>query len=114
MAKQDILKKNLASFGQKPAKTTESKLQEEVAAEPASTPVQKQKRPVGRPKVYHGGIERTSITLEPEMMGKLRMLCLEQRRQIRDVIEEALQDYLAKFESEHGAIRVPSIYRDKS
>ena len=50
---------------------------------------------------------------EPEMMGKLRMLCLEHRRQIRDVIEEALQEYLTKFESEHGTIRVPSTYRDK-
>lgn len=113
MAKQDILKKNLASFGQKPSKVAEPKPQEEVASEPASTQVPKQKRPVGRPKVYYRGIERTSITLEPEMMGKLRMLCLEHRRQIRDVIEEALQEYLTKFESEHGAIRVPATYRDK-
>ncbi len=113
MAKQDILKKNLATFGQKPNKTIEPKSQKEVAAEPVSTSAPKQKRPVGRPKVYYGGIERTSITLEPEMMGKLRMLCLEQRRQIRDVIEEALQEYLIKFESEHGSIRVPATYRDK-
>lgn len=113
MGKQDKLKQQLESFVQKPVKTAEPTPKAEPVKEHTSSPTPKAKRPVGRPKVYHGGIERTSITLEPEMMGKLRMLCLEQRRQIRDVIEEALQDYLTKFESEHGAIRVPSIYRDK-
>ena len=113
MGKQDKLKQQLENFVQKPVKTAEQTPKEEPVTEPTSSSVPKSKRPVGRPKVYYGGIERTSITLEPEIMGKLRMFCLEQRRQIRDVIEEALQDYLTKFESEHGTIRVPATYRNK-
>ena len=99
MGKQDKLKQQLESFVQKPVKTAEPTPKAEPVKEPTGSPTPKAKRPVGRPKVYYGGIERTSITLEPEM--------------IRDVIEEALQEYLTKYESEHGTIRVPATYRDK-
>lgn len=109
MSKQDMLKKNLANFGQKPVKTEDA-----TQPEPASvsdTPQTPTKRSAGRPKVHDAGTERTSITLDPIVMGKLRMLCLEQRRQLRDVIEEALKDYFERFEAEHGNIRVPATYR---
>lgn len=71
-----------------------------------------EKRSAGRPKVHKKGLERTSITLDPEVMGKLRVLCLEHGRQLRDIIEESLIKYFREYEKEHGEIRVPDIYRD--
>ena len=71
-----------------------------------------EKRSAGRPKVHKKGLERTSITLDPEVMGKLRVFCLEHGRQLRDIIEESLIKYFREYEKEHGEIRVPDIYRD--
>lgn len=111
MSKQDELKKNLANFGKKPVKVDDTVKEEPVQS--SDEPQPQAKRGAGRPKVHDAGTERTSITLDPIVMGKLRMMCLEQRRQLRDVIEEALKEYFERFEAEHGTIRVPATYRNK-
>ena len=57
-------------------------------------------------------LERTSITLSPEVMGKLRSLGLNTGRQLNSIIEEALVKYFESYERKHGEINVPEIYRN--
>lgn len=68
-------------------------------------------RSVGRPK-EHEPYEKTTVTFPSEMMGKLRMLCVYEGRQIREVLEEALGRLIDEYEQEHGAIRVPPRFRN--
>lgn len=70
-----------------------------------------EKRSAGRPKVHKKGLERTSITLDPEVMGKLRSLALNTGRQLNAIIEEALLDYFKGYEKKNGEIVIPEIYR---
>ena len=67
----------------------------------------------GRPTVRTKGTARTSITLDPEVMGKLRYLALNTGRQLNGIIEEALVKYFENYEKKHGQITVPEIYRYK-
>lgn len=69
------------------------------------------KKGVGRPK-EHDKLEKTTVAFEPELMGKLRMLCLQDGVQIREVLGEALERYISEYEQEHGSIRVPSRFRE--
>ena len=66
----------------------------------------------GRPIVRTKGTARTSITLDPEVMGKLRYLALNTGRQLNSIIEEALVKYFENYEKKHGEITVPEIYRN--
>jgi hypothetical protein len=70
-----------------------------------------ERRPVGRPKVNTKPLERTSITLDPEVMGKLRSLALNTGRQLNSIIEEALVKYFDSYERKNGEIVIPEIYR---
>ncbi len=66
----------------------------------------------GRPAVRTKGTARTSITLDPEVMGKLRYLALNTGRQLNGIIEEALVKYFESYEKKHGEITVPDFYRN--
>lgn len=70
------------------------------------------RKAAGRPVVRHKGTARTSITLDPEVMGKLRYLALNTGRQLNGIIEEALVKYFESYERKHGEITVPDIYRN--
>ena len=70
------------------------------------------RKATGRPVVRHKGTARTSITLDPEVMGKLRYLALITGRQLNGIIEEALVKYFESYERKHGEITVPEIYRN--
>ena len=70
------------------------------------------KKASGRPTVKTKGTARTSITLDPEVMGKLRYLALNTGRQLNGIIEEALVKYFEGYEKKHGEIIVPEIYRN--
>lgn len=72
-----------------------------------------EKRSVGRPKVHENSTERTSISLDSEVMGKLRMLALLSGKQLSNVIEEALVKHFSAYEKKNGEIPVPDIYRKK-
>lgn len=65
----------------------------------------------GRPKVHARPLERTSITLDSEVMGKLRSLALNTGRQLNAIIEDALIDYFKSYEKKNGEIVIPEIYR---
>lgn len=65
----------------------------------------------GRPTVRSKGTARTSITLDPEVMGKLRVLGLNTGRPLNGIIEEALIKYFEIYEKNNGEIIVPEIYR---
>ena len=69
-------------------------------------------RSSGRPTVRTKGTARTSITLDPEVMGKLRYLALNTGRQLNGIIEEALVKYFENYERKHGDLIVPEIYRN--
>ena len=66
----------------------------------------------GRPTVRTKGTARTSITLDSEVMGKLRYLALNTGRQLNGIIEEALVKYFENYERRHGDLIVPEIYRN--
>ena len=70
------------------------------------------RKAAGRPVVRSKGTARTSITLSPEVMGKLRSLALNTGRQLNDIIEESLTRYFENYEKRHGEITVPEIYRN--
>ena len=70
------------------------------------------KKASGRPTVKTKGTARTSITLDPEVMGKLRYLALNTGRQLNGIIEEALVKYFEGYEKKHGEITVPEFYRN--
>ena len=69
------------------------------------------RKATGRPTVRKKGTARTSITLDPEVMGKLRYLALNTGRQLNGIIEEALVKYFENYEKKHGDLTVPEIYR---
>lgn len=69
------------------------------------------RKATGHPVVRHKETARTSITLDPEVMGKLRYLALNTGRQLNGIIEEALVKYFENYEKKHGEITVPEIYR---
>lgn len=69
------------------------------------------KKAAGRPKVHARPLERTSITLDSVVMGKLRSLALNTGRQLNSIIEDALLDYFKGYEKKNGEIVVPEIYR---
>ena len=93
-------------------------VQGRAASEDAVTPFERansplpERRSAGRPKVHAKPLERTSITLSPEVMGKLRSLGLNTGRQLNSIIEEALVKYFESYERKHGEINVPEIYRN--
>lgn len=70
------------------------------------------RKATGRPTVRSKGTARTSITLSPEVMGKLRYLALNTGRLLNGIIEEALIKYFENYEKKHGEITVPEIYRN--
>ncbi len=70
-----------------------------------------ERRSAGRPKVHVRPLERTSITLDPEVMGKLRSLALNTGRQLNSIIEESLESYFESYEKKNGEIVIPEIYR---
>ena len=70
------------------------------------------RKSTGHPTVRTKGTARTSITLDPEVMGKLRYLALNTARQLNGIIEEALVKYFENYEKKHGEITVPEIYRN--
>lgn len=69
------------------------------------------RKATGRPAVRKKSSARTSITLDPEVMGKLRYLALNTGRQLNGIIEEALIKYFETYEKKYGEIIVPEIYR---
>ena len=70
------------------------------------------RKATGRPVVRSKGTARTSITLSPEVMGKLRSLALNTGRQLNEIIEESLVKYFEGYEKKHGEITVPEFYRN--
>ena len=70
------------------------------------------RKATGHPVVRHKETARTSITLDPEVMGKLRYLALNTGRQLNGIIEEALVKHFENYEKKHGELTVPEIYRN--
>lgn len=102
MPKKDFTE-GLQNFVKKPEK--------EVEPQQAETSEREKPKTVGRPK-EHEPYEKTTVTFPAEMMGKLRMLCLYEGKQIREILEEALGKLLDEYEQEHGSIRVPPRFRE--
>lgn len=107
MAKKDFAN-DLQNFVRKGEKEPEK---ENVTPEPV-VPKEHKPRGVGRPK-EHEPYEKTTVTFPPELMGKLKVMCLYQGKQIREVLADALEKYIIEYEQEHGVIRVPPRFRDK-
>ena len=46
-------------------------------------------------------------------MGKLKVMCLYEGKQIREILATALDNYINEYEQKHGAIRIPARFRDE-
>ena len=110
MAKKDLMA-GLEAFGEKPQKAQKQAVQASDEAPVVPTPPTQEKRSVGRPKKDENERRRTSISLSSITMGKLRKLGFELDLELSTIIEDALTMYFQKYESEHGAIRVPERFR---
>ena len=103
-----MAKKNFATDLQNFVKKGEKEIEKSV---PATEPKQAQKtKGVGRPR-EHEPYEKTTVTFPPELMGKLKVLCLYEGKQIREVLEECLGRYISEYEQQHGVMRVPPRFR---
>ena len=106
-----MAKKNFANDLQNFVRKGEKEQEPEKEVPAVETPKEIKPRGVGRPK-EHEPYEKTTVTFPPEMMGKLKVMCLYQGKQIREVLADALDKYINEYEQEHGAIRVPPRFRN--
>ena len=102
MAKKDFTK-GLQEFVKKPEVEKESQV--------SNTNEKAKPKAVGRPKEHEEKMMKTTVTFPAEKMGKLRALCLNEGKQIREVLEEGLDKVIEDYEKEHGLIRVPKAYK---
>lgn len=58
----------------------------------------------GRPKTNHTGVRATFI-VEADTLEKVRALAYWERAQIKDILDEALNDYLREYEKNNGTIK---------
>jgi len=70
------------------------------------------KKSVGRPKEHEQKMLKTTLTLPAEKMGKLRILAVNEGRQLREILEEGLDKVIEEYEASHGRIRIPKIYQE--
>lgn len=73
----------------------------------------KRRRNVGRPRKGETGKQtnevRATFIVDPEIVRKLKYVSLAEGFLLKDVIAEALNNYLDSWESENGRIRLPKI-----
>ncbi len=56
------------------------------------------------PPAQRTGSVTTCFKVDATLLAKLKAVAYWDRRKIKDVLEFALEDYLAKYEAEHGPI----------
>lgn len=106
-----MAKKDFASDLQNFVKKGEKEKEIENVAPAAETQKERKPRGVGRPK-EHEPYEKTTVTFPPELMGKLKVMCLYEGKQIREILATALDNYINEYEQKHGVIRIPARFRD--
>ena len=99
---------DLTEFAGKPKKTVSNSAQQD-----SEDTISEEKKSVGRPRTHKQGLLKTTVTFPPELMGKLRVLALNEGKQIREILEEGLVMIIEEYENKHGLIRVPEIFRSK-
>lgn len=60
----------------------------------------------GRPKKDNKG-ERSTFIVDPEIMKKIKYICLVDGKMQMEVIDEALTNYIKSWEADNGRIRLP-------
>lgn len=61
------------------------------------------KKPVGRPKMSEGEM-RATFVVNKNQLEKIRHIAYCEDIHIKDVIKDALDDYIAKYEYKHGVV----------
>lgn len=76
------------------------------------------KRPVGRPKInthkttstsqegLREGLTRMTFIVSQEKQDKLKYISFFERLSIRQILDEAIEDYINKYESQTGPIQI--------
>lgn len=72
------------------------------------------KRNVGRPKKETDASgkpleSRATFIVNPEQIRKIKYISLVNGKLLKDVISDALGDYIARWEDENGSINLPKI-----
>lgn len=77
-----------------------------------------EKRPVGRPRIHkhrttstsqeglRPGLTRMTFIVSEENQEKLKYISYFEKMTIRQILDEAIDDYIAKYESEAGPIQL--------
>lgn len=59
----------------------------------------------GRPKTATPGGIRTTLILNKDLMEKIKALAYWERLLIKDVVEEAIEEKIKRYEKQHGEIK---------
>ncbi len=120
-----MAKKNLASLMKGIMGDAKPTIPEETSSTTQEVPVSvvteemkenleaKRRQNVGRPRKGETGKQtnevRATFIVDPEVVRKLKYVSLAEGSLLKDVIAEALNSYLATWESENGKIRLPKM-----
>lgn len=116
MAKKDLTQSmahGLASLTRNPnqAEPTEveqqapSIVQDDEEPEPAAT--DSRKAVISTSYGLRTGFVRSTIIAKQETIAKMREIAYKERAYAMDLFEDALANYVAAYEAEHGKVRVP-------
>lgn len=49
---------------------------------------------------------RTTIALKEINLDKIKIITIKEKKQLKDIFNEALEDYIAKYEKKNGEVQV--------
>lgn len=49
---------------------------------------------------------RTTIALKEENLDKIKILTVKEKKQLKDIFNEALEEYIAKYEKKNGTVEI--------
>ena len=102
-------------LGESPTKKTRKRFETEIVGTPINEDIEMRKR--GRPKTQFKEITKSSqegtkenetratFIINEELLDKLKAIAYWDRVLIKDVVNTALQDTIAKYEKKSGAIK---------
>jgi hypothetical protein len=73
--------------------TLQNVLAKKLKPEPEAAPP-----PAAEPSATTYSKRATSLRIEPELLGRLKLLAVQQRKRVNDVILEAIENHLAAHE----------------
>lgn len=70
----------------------------------AAVPVRKKRAATGDKKHNGAGEERVTLFIDTQALEKLRTIAWSNKRKFKDVVAEAVQNYVTAYEKKHGEV----------